>query len=187
MSSSLQACRDHFIEGTSRIAHFWGFPKAMGAIYGAIYLSPEPVSLDELVQQTAVSKGAVSTNVRTLQRLQMVHKRAKVGDRKDFYEAETDFWKVVRGVLRERERSEFDRALRAIAESLQMAEDAPTGRSEAERRAFLLERLGAMKRFFDLLDGVVAALLALDDARLNSLERTLGGSPAKKTGRRRQS
>ena len=86
MTSTLETSRDHFIEGVSRIARFWGFPKAMGAIYGAVYLSPDPLTLDDLVRQVGVSKGAVSTNVRTLQRLQMIHKRVKVGDRKDYYE-----------------------------------------------------------------------------------------------------
>ncbi|NJN53344.1 MAG: helix-turn-helix domain-containing protein [Anaerolineae bacterium] len=89
----------------------------MGALYGSIYLSPQPVSLDELVEQVGVSKGAVSTNVRTLERLGMVHKHLEVGDRKDYYTAETDFWKVIRGVLREREQQEFDLALRAVGKA----------------------------------------------------------------------
>ena len=87
----------------SRITHFWGFPKAMGAIYGAIYLSPQSVSLDELVELVGVSKGAVSTNVRLLERLGMVHRQVQVGDRKDYYLAETDFWKVARTLLKERD------------------------------------------------------------------------------------
>ena len=61
--------RAHFIQGMSRISSFWGFPKAMGAIYGAIYLSPNPLSLDEIVIQVGVTKGAVSTHVRQLERL----------------------------------------------------------------------------------------------------------------------
>ena len=42
-NSGLTESREHFIQGMSRISNFWGFPRAMGAIYGAIYLSPEPV------------------------------------------------------------------------------------------------------------------------------------------------
>ncbi len=45
MDNQIIAARENFINGISRIAHFWGFPKAMGAIYGAIYLSPTPFSL----------------------------------------------------------------------------------------------------------------------------------------------
>ena len=32
MDSELIAAREEFIQGMSRISHFWGFPKAMGAI-----------------------------------------------------------------------------------------------------------------------------------------------------------
>ena len=79
---SLQQARDHTIQGLSRISHFWGFPKGMGAIYGAVYLSPNPVSLDELVETVGISKGAVSTNVRQLERLGLVHKHIEIGERK---------------------------------------------------------------------------------------------------------
>ncbi len=51
MDANLQAARERFIQAMSQISYFWGFPKAMGAIYGAVYLSPEPISLDELVEQ----------------------------------------------------------------------------------------------------------------------------------------
>ena len=182
MTTELRSARDHFIQGTSRIAHFWGFPKAMGAIYGAVYLSPRPVTLDDLVELVGISKGAVSTNVRMLERLQMVHKRVKVGDRKDYYEAETDFWKTVRGVLREREHNEFDRALRAVGESLGMAESAKTARDEAELKAFYVKRIATIKSFFGLLDGVVGAILTLDDLRSSALQRTFGKIAGKRSG-----
>jgi DNA-binding transcriptional regulator GbsR (MarR family) len=170
----LPESRDHFVQAVSRIASFWGFPRAMGAIYGAIYLSPEPVGLDELVQLVGVSKGSVSTNARTLERLQMIHKRVKLGDRRDYYEAETDFWKIVRGVLKEREKSEFDRALRAVGESLEMAENVGVPRSGADLGTFYVRRIGSMKSFFDALDGIVVTLLALDDLRLRTFQKMLG-------------
>lgn len=177
----LRESRDHFIQAVSRIASFWGYPRAMGAIYGAIYLSPEPAGLDELVQLVGVSKGSVSTNVRTLERLQMIHKRVKLGDRRDYYEAETDFWKIVRGVLKEREKSEFDRALRAVGESLEMAENAGAPRSGADLRTFYVRRISAIKGFFDTLDGIVVTLLALDELRLRAFRKMLGKSTRKIT------
>ena len=122
MDNSLSQARQNFIQGMSRISFFWGFPKAMGAIFGAIYLSPGPLSLDQLVEQVSVSKGAVSTNVRQLERLGMVQKHLRVGDRKDYYSAETDFWKIVKGILREREKQEFDIAIRTVDLSLELSQ-----------------------------------------------------------------
>ena len=168
MNDELQAAKENFIQGMSRIGSFWGFPKAMGAIYGVIYLSPDLVGLDELVVQAGVSKGAVSTNVRTLERLGMVHKKMKLGDRKDYYIAEADMWKIVRGVLKEREKTEFGLALDTVGESLQMVEtmDDPI---DPELNAFYKERLEGMQSFFNSLDSMVAAFIALDNLRVSAL------------------
>jgi DNA-binding transcriptional regulator GbsR (MarR family) len=165
----LEQARVSFIEGMSRISSFWGFPKAMGAIYGAIYLSPSLVSLDELVSRAGVSKGAVSTHVRHLERLGMVHKHFQLGDRKDYYSAETDFWLVVRNVLKEREKNEFARALDTVGESIVLVHDAQD--EDLELAAFYQERMTSMRRFFETLDNIVATLLALDELRLGTLQQ----------------
>ena len=172
--SKLFSARQHFIQGMSRISQFWGFPKAMGAIYGALYLSPEPLSLDELVEQVGVTKGAVSTNVRALERLGMVHQHIQLGERKDFYIAENDFWKIVRNLLKEREKSEFDHALNTVSESLEMSAGAIHDPEQAELARFYQQRLAAMQTFFRSLDNLVATLLALDELRLGALEKLLG-------------
>ncbi len=176
MDESLEEARQNFIQGMSRISHFWGFPKAMGAIYGAIYLSENLVSLDELVEQVGVTKGAVSTNVRTLERLGMVHKKVQLGDRKDYYTAETDFWKIVRGVLREREQQEFDQALKTVGDSLVVVNTAvsnPTPET-AVTAQFYQQRMKNMQDFFNSLDNLVATMITLDDLRSNTISKLFG-------------
>lgn len=180
MDPTLDEAGEHFIQGMSRISSFWGFPRAMGAIYGALYLSAQALSLDELAEQANISKGAVSTNVRNLERLGMVHKEIRLGERRDFYVAETDFWQVVKNVLRERERSEFDRALRTVGESLEMTQSVQFAQAvDAERAAFYQARMREMERFFNTLDNLVATVLALDELRAGTLERILGNKREK--------
>jgi DNA-binding transcriptional regulator GbsR (MarR family) len=174
MNTQLDEARQHFIQGMSRISHFWGFPKAMGAIYGAIYLSPQPLSLDEIVAQVGVTKGSVSTNVRMLERLNMVHKKLLLGDRKDYYLAETDFWKIMRGVLRQREQSEFDLALRTVGESITLVQEADLGEEESETAVFYQTRMQNMQQFFNSLDNLVATMIALDDLRANTIQKLFG-------------
>ena len=176
MDETLLEAEQNFIQGMSRISHFWGFPKAMGAIYGAIYLSQEPVSLDELVERVGVTKGSVSTNVRTLERLGMVHKKMQLGDRKDYYIAETDFWKIIRGVLREREQHEFDQALRTVSESLEMVNTAVSNPETTEQAQFYQERMKNMQEFFNNLDNLVATMIAIDDLRANTIAKLFGRS-----------
>ena len=174
MNETLCDARENFIQGLSRISHFWGFPKAMGAIYGALYLSPLPLSLDEIVEQVGVTKGAVSTNARALERLGMVHKHVRIGERKDYYTAETDFWKIIKNILREREKSEFDHALHTVSESLEMINQKEIQSDEEETRRFYEKRMKAMQDFFHSLDNLVATALALDDLRAGALEKLIG-------------
>jgi len=174
MNENLNDARQHFILGLSRISRFWGFPKAMGAIFGALYLSPEPLCLDELVIQAGVTKGAISTNVRALERLGMVHKKIRIGERRDFYSAETDFWKIIKGTLKEREKSEFDHALRSVDESLAMTQAPELSPEDAKLAAFYQQRLGAMGSFFGKLDKLVNMILTFDELRISAIERLLG-------------
>jgi DNA-binding transcriptional regulator GbsR (MarR family) len=178
VSSSLDQSRELLIQSLSRISQFWGFPRGMGAIFAALYLSPQPMGLDDLAEQAGITKGAVSTNVRALERLGMVHSHLQIGERKDYYIAETDFWKIVRGVLKEREKSEFDQALRTVGESLALVDAAQAEgdleKDEARRAAFYQQRLRALSQFFGTLDSIVAALLALDGLRLAALQKLIG-------------
>ena len=161
--------QQHFIQGMSRIADFWGMPKAMGAIYGCIYLSAEPVSLDELVEQSGFSKGSVSTNVRALERMQMVKRELRLGDRKDYYSADADLWSVVKGILEQRRKAEFATALASVQESLEMLKaDTETDRHAV---AFQRERIRQMESFFTDLDKIVGTMLMLNKLGAGSLPK----------------
>src|SRR5213083_1286457 len=111
----LEEARDRLINGLGRISDFWGFGKIMGQLYGVLYLNAEALTLDQMAAELGVSKGNVSVNIRGLERLGMVHRSWRRGDRKDYYEAETDFWKIVRDIMKEREKREFDQALAVVA------------------------------------------------------------------------
>lgn len=173
--NNLDDIQRRFIEAMSRIAQFWGFPRALGAVYGALYLAPGPLSLDELVALTSVTKGAVSTHVRSLDQLQMIRKHIELGDRKDYYVAETRLWVVVKQVLAQRRQAEFDQALRAVRELAAAAHKVAVKREHASQKALYVARLEAMQSFFDTLDGIVGTVLALDELRLTAARKVLGG------------
>ena len=132
MTTKLTQLKQDFTEGLSQISRFWGFPKGMGAIFAVLYLSPTPLSLDEIVQETGLTKGAISTEVRTLARMGLVHRSSKLADRKDYYEAEDDFYKSIRSILKERQNSEFDSAIRSVGETVEKLEEGTVTGDEAE-------------------------------------------------------
>ncbi len=173
-SPTLAKIQEDFIQGLSQISQFWGFPKSMGAIFGVLYLSPIALSLDELVEKTAFTKGAVSTSVRTLARMGLVHRQTKLGDRKDYYVAEGDFYKAVRAILKERENSEFSRALSSVEETLTILEASPTSTSDADEWEFTRSRVAEMKSFFDGLDNLVRVITTLETMNQNTVQKVIG-------------
>jgi len=172
MNAEFTQLKQDFTEGLSQISKFWGFPKGMGAIFAVLYLSPEALSLDELVEQTGLTKGAISTNVRALARMGLVRPSTKLGDRKDYYEAETDFYKSIRAILKERQNSEFDTAVQSVRETLEKLETGVALVVEAERQ-FLLERVRALQNFFDALDGLVRSVVRLESLGITTVEKVL--------------
>lgn len=171
MTTPLPQIKHEFVEGLSQISRFWGFPKGMGAIFAVLYLSPAPLSLDEIVEQTGLTKGAVSTEVRALARLGLVHRSTKLTDRRDFYEAETDFYKSIRSILKERQNTEFERAVASVRETLAKLEE---GTSYPEERAFLVERVKALQAFFDAIDSLTRAVVKLESLGLSNVQKILG-------------
>lgn len=166
MNKSTEEIREGLMEAMGRITSFWGFSKIMGQLYGLLYLSPKPLTLDDMVESLSVSKGNVSINIRALERWNMVKNVWVKGDRKDYYEAETDFWKIVKGVLREREKKEFDLALESVTKLLHKSTELQKTSKDAAA-AFAVDRLKKLEDFIQTMDKLVGVLMTLEDLKRN--------------------
>ena len=171
MSQSLTKIKKDFTQGLSQISRFWGFPKGMGAIFAVLYLSPTALSLDEIVRETGLTKGAVSTEIRALARMGLVHRSSKLGDRKDYYEAEADFYAAIRSILKERQNTEFDRAVRSVKETLEKMDE---NWIEDEEWQFVYERVQALQGFFDAIDSLTRAVIRLERLGMANVQKILG-------------
>lgn len=171
MTNKLTQIKKDFTEGLSQISRFWGFPKGMGAIFAVLYLSPTPLSLDEIVTETGLTKGAISTEIRALARMGLVHRSSKLGDRKDYYEAEADFYAAIRSILQERQNSEFDRAVRSVKETLGKLDE---NWVDDEEWNFVYARVQALQDFFDAVDSLTKAVIRLESLGLSNVTKILG-------------
>ena len=171
MPQSLAKIKKDFTEGLSQISRFWGFPKGMGAIFAVLYLSPTALSLDEVVQETGLTKGAISTEIRALARMGLVHRSTKLGDRKDYYTAESDFYAAIRSILKERQNSEFDRAIRTVKETLGQMDESWV---ENDEWRFVYERVQALQDFFDSIDSLTKAVVKLESLGISNVTKILG-------------
>ena len=172
MIVKLTQLKQDFTEGLSQISRFWGFPKGMGAIFAVLYLSPVPLSLDEIVEETGLTKGAISAEVRTLARMGLVHRSSKLADRKDYYEAESDFYKSIRSILKERQNSEFDRAIRSVSETLAKLEAGEVTGDKADLQ-FVYKRVRGLQEFFNAIDSLTKAVIKLESLGVSNVKNIL--------------
>jgi DNA-binding transcriptional regulator GbsR (MarR family) len=173
--------RATFIEGMGNIGEFWGIARAMGQIWATLYLTPEPMTMDDLVRAVGITKGHASTNLRALLRLGLVSRSTRPGDRKDYYTPQSDLWAFARSVLRERQKQEFDQALASTSRAMTFLDSRKSEVASDEYR-FLRQRLDAVRDFHGTIDRAVNALLMLED--LHQAASRL--SPARLTSKRRR-
>src|SRR3954471_8120510 len=101
-----------------RLIEFWGFKRNMGRIWTVLYLSPEPLSAEDLREALKLSSGAVSMTLNELARWGVVRKVWVQGERKDFFAAEVQLWRMISRVFSEREKTEIVMAIEAFEEAL---------------------------------------------------------------------
>ncbi len=164
MDKSLISVNESTVEGIGRLAKYFGFAEIIGRLYGTLLMSPDPLSLDDLVDQLEISKGSVSMNMRSLERWGMAKEIWVRGERKKYYAAEHDLWQVIRNVLSSRELREVQIAIKVLGDSVEKLRNAEGDLSpeDKELATFYLERIGDLQALF-----TVAQL---------ALETVLGGS-----------
>jgi HTH-type transcriptional regulator, glycine betaine synthesis regulator len=170
MAEEISQAKEKLIQELGRLSSFAGFNKAMGQIYALLYLSPEPVSLGEIAEQLGISKGNASLNVKTMERWGLIQPISKNGDRRDYYQAETDFWKIVQDILNERDRKEIDHALKTLDDIYSLVKSTKNSEKNAQTR-FYQERLSNMLDFGNAASQMVKAMLNMNNLRQQSSGR----------------
>jgi DNA-binding transcriptional regulator GbsR (MarR family) len=161
---NLETAQDSMLDGLGQLAAYFGFSKVMGQLYGALLMSAEPLSLDDLVDLLDISKASVSTNLRTLEHMGMVRQVwvRGGGGRRKFYEAETDFWQIISNVLSGREMRDVDRALTVMNENTERLSKAMPTMSDDDQKlaALYLERIEKMQSLFRFAQLIIASILS---------------------------
>jgi DNA-binding transcriptional regulator GbsR (MarR family) len=138
-----------------RLIEFWGFKRNLGRIWSILYLSPEALSAEDLRHLLKLSSGAVSMSLNELLRWGVVRRVWVQGERRDFYVAEVQLWKMISRVFSERERAEIDAAIEAFEEALASLDHQKEQLASSKRAdtAKTLERIALQKqRIGQLLD-----------------------------------
>lgn len=161
MHETLIGVNESTVAGLGRLARFFGFNDVMGRLYGTLLLNPDPLSLDDLANQLQISKGSVSMNMRDLERWGMAKEVWMRGERKKYYQAESDLWQVIRHVLNSRERREVQMALQVLSDSVTtlQSDRAELTPEERELAEYYLERIADLQGFFQFAQMALETVL----------------------------
>jgi len=164
-NQTLHSVNTSIIEGMGQLASYFGFTKVMGQLFGALMLSPAPQSLDDLMERLGISKASVSTNMRTLEHMGIVREVWVKDDRRKYYRAEGDFWRILSNILSSRELRDVNQALRVLEDNAEHLQHAIPEMEEGERKLaeFYIERLAQLQDFFRLAQLLLLSLI--DHAR----------------------
>ncbi|MGG0414276.1 choline uptake/conversion transcriptional regulator CudC [Peribacillus simplex] len=88
----LEEAESLVIDAIAETMDLYGVTHSIGRLYGVLYFSEEPMTLNQMSNSLGMSKPSMSTGIHSLVDIEMVQKVWRKGERKDLYKAEKDFF-----------------------------------------------------------------------------------------------
>jgi DNA-binding transcriptional regulator GbsR (MarR family) len=154
----LSEAKAQFIQTWGSLATQWGINKTMAQIHALLLITPNPLSQDDLMEELSISRGNANMNIRELIDWGLVDRVIIPGERKEFFLAEKDIWKVSRQIVKERKKRELE-PLNKVLEQLQEVEG---DKRNAEVKAFT-ETIGNIRKFVSQTDKSLDTLIKADE------------------------
>ncbi|MCS7154078.1 MAG: transcriptional regulator [Bacteroidia bacterium] len=125
-SISLSEAQKRLIEVWGKLAYSWGVGPTMAQIFALLYVYPEPLDTDVIIETLGISRGNVSINLRKLIEWGLIHKIEIPSSRRSLYTAERDIWLIAANIVRKR----FEREIEPMNELLEELLQRPDVRSD---------------------------------------------------------
>src|SRR5580658_5481017 len=153
----------------------WGVNRSVAQIHALIYLSPQPLTAEEIADTLALARSNVSTSLRELQGWGLVSLSHALGDRRDHFEAKTDLWDLLLTIVEERKRREVDPTLTMLRQCVLEADD------DKETDPEVKARIARMLTFLETLANWYSQMRGLQKSTLVALMK-MGARVAKAVG-----
>jgi len=111
-----QEAKNHFISQWGNLSGEWGMNRTMGQIQALLLISEAPLCAEDLIEQLNVSRGNVNMSVRSLIDIGLVERVHKIGERKEFFRAEKDPYRMMIKIAQQRRQKEIEPLLKLLAE-----------------------------------------------------------------------
>jgi DNA-binding transcriptional regulator GbsR (MarR family) len=137
----LLEAKQQFISSWGAFGTHWGINRTMAQIHALLLISPDPLTQDDIMEDLNISRGNTNMNIRELINWGLVERVILPGERKEFFTAEKDIWKVVKQIVKERKKRELE----PMMQLLDKLEDVEGDKKDKKVKTFV-DTVSSIKR-----------------------------------------
>jgi len=154
----LADAKSQFIASWGAFGTHWGINRTMAQIHALLLVSADPLSQDDIMEQLSVSRGNANMNIRELIDWGLVDRVIIPGERREYFIAEKDIWKVATQIVKERKKRELNPMLKL----LDQLEDVEGDKKDKHIKQFT-DTVNGIKRFGLQADKMLDVLVKADE------------------------
>jgi DNA-binding transcriptional regulator GbsR (MarR family) len=154
----LAEAKAQFIQSWGVLGSQWGINRAMAQIHALLLVAADPLSTDDIMEQLETSRGNTNMNVRELMDWGLVEKVIIPGERKEFFIAEKDIWKVATMIAYQRKKRELDPMVKVLNQLTDIEGD----KKDKEVKAFT-ETIGNIRKFAGQAEKTLDTMIKADE------------------------
>ncbi len=155
---TLEEAKNKFIQTWGGLGSNWGINKTMAQIHALLMVNTEPLTTEDVMEKLEISRGNANINLRALCDWGLVERMGVKGERKEFFIAEKDIWRVATRIAHERRKREVEPILKALSAAKEI--DAKDIRKK-EAQEFI-EFIESLEQFTRKVDGAFDKLIKAD-------------------------
>lgn len=135
----LDEAKKKFINEWGILSSDWGIPKSMAQVHALLLVNTELLSCEDIMEALQISRGNANMTTRELINWGLVKRETKSGERREFFKAEKDMWKVFIRIVKERRKRELEPIIHLLYDLEKVEGD---------------KRCADVKEFTDMIHGI---------------------------------
>jgi DNA-binding transcriptional regulator GbsR (MarR family) len=122
-------------------------------------VTADPLTQDDIMEQLNISRGNTNMNIRELINWGLVERVLLTGERKEYFTAEKDIWKVVKQIVKERKKRELEPMLKL----LDQLEEVEGDKKDKNVKAFV-DTVSGIKKLGKQADKTLDAMIRAEES-----------------------
>lgn len=155
----LTEAKQQFIQSWGVLGSQWGINRTMAQVHALLLVASAPLSTDDIMEQLSISRGNANMNIRELMDWDLVQKIIVPGDRKEYFSAEKDIWKVAMHIMQQRKKRELDPMVKVLNQLSNVDED----KKDPEVKAFT-DAIANIKKFAGQADKTMDMMIKAEES-----------------------